>query len=158
MPRLFFLVAVLFLAAPALAEEAERARDLARAALLEGATVPLAAEMPGTIGDHAGAHHALPSRRVDPEHEAHVRAAQHGTRHSREARPAHAGEAAGGPMHGGAAGPGMDEGADCHDAASNRRTRGMHDGGGDMDPGHPGGMGMKTAPFLDPAGARGGAR
>jgi hypothetical protein len=46
-------------------------------------------------------------------------------------------------MHGGTGG-GMDAGADCHDAAGNMRTRGMHGGDGQMDPRHPG-MGMKPA-------------
>jgi hypothetical protein len=45
----------------------------------------------------------------------------------------------------------MEGGADCHDAAGNRRTRGMHDG--EMDPEHPN-MPMKTAPLPDSAGAR----
>jgi len=149
------LVAVLFLAAPALAEEPGRARDLVRAALLEGATVPGAAEMP--VASAGGAHHVLPERRNDAEHEAHVRAAEHGARHSREAHPAHGGDGAGGAMHGGARGmSGMDGGADCHDAAGNVRTRGMHDGGG-MGPGH-GGMGMETAPLTASGGARGATR
>ncbi len=146
MPRASCILAVLLLAAPALAEEPGRARDLARAALLDGATVPPAAEMPLTDGgDPAGAPHALPHGRFDAEHEAHVRAAEHGARHGQEAHHPARGEGAGGAMHGGTGGPGMDAGADCHDAAGNMRTRRMHDGGGGMDPGHPG-MGMKPAP------------
>lgn len=155
MRRLPYLLAVLLLPAPALAEEPERARDLVRAALLDGATIPGPAEMPvAATGDAAGVHHALPQRRIDAEHEAHVRAAEHGARHSREAHPTHGGDATGGAMHGGAGGmSGMDGGADCHDAAGNMRTRGMHDGGGGMGPGH--GMGMETAPLTGSDGARG---
>lgn len=159
MRRLPFLLAVLFLAASALADEPEGARVLARAALLDGATVPGPAELSlATAGGAAGAHHALPHQRIDAEHEAHLRAAEHGARHSGEEHPARGGDGAGGAMRGGAGDTSrMDGGADCHDAARNMRTRGMHDGDGGMGPGH-GGMGLTAAPLTGADSARGATR
>lgn len=143
-------IAFLLLAGPALAEDPPRPRDVVRAALLDGATMPAPAEMPlSTPADAAAGARDTPRKRIDLEREAHLRAAEHGNRHSREAQPSPRGDAAAGMMHGGAGG--MDGGADCHDAASNMRTRSMHDGGGGMGPGH---MGMQVPPPTAESGAR----
>lgn len=135
-------IAFLLFAALARAEEPARPRDVVRAALLDGATLPAPAEMPlATPADAAAGGHEAARKRIDLEREAHLRAAEHGNRQSREPHPSPRGDAAGGMTHGGA--DGMDGGTDCHDAASNMRTRSMHGGGGGMGPGH---MGMDTAP------------
>lgn len=134
------LVILLIFASPplAVADEAERAREMVRAALLDAASLPPPPEMPAAQAEERK-HPRLP---IDPEHEAHRRAVEHGERHSREAQPGHRGaEGSAGP-HGASGMPGMDPGGDCHDAAGNMRTRGTHDGG--MGPGHQ--MGMQAAP------------
>jgi hypothetical protein len=121
----------LIAAMPALADDASAAaaHTAVRAALLEGATLPVHhPAMPDEVSGPARHEHAARARHEEAERAAHTRAAAHGARHSRGTRPEHgAGSSMYGPMHGGSGGAGMDSGIDCHDPAGNQRTRGMHD-------------------------------
>lgn len=95
----------------------------------------------------AARQHADRVRRSEAERAAHRRALEHGSRRSGAGRPDREMHGAPGGMHGG--GMGDSWGMDCQDAAGNRRSRDMHDGGMPHDgmPGQPTpGPGMKASP------------
>lgn len=137
MRRTTLIAFALAAALPALADEpgVAAAHEAVRDALLEGATLPVDhPAMPDEVAGPARPEHAARARHEEAERAAHMRAAAHGARHSRETRPEHGpGSPMYGPMHGGSGGTGMgtgmDSGMECRDPAGDQRTRGMRDGG-----------------------------
>lgn len=132
----------------------EQAHAIMREALMEHAFFPL--DRGGAPSSMAIEHDRTDRvHRAEAEREAHHRAVEHGTRPSGEGSSGRNPGGATDSVHGGSRS--VDSwGADCHDAAGNRRTMETHDDwmpGGGM--GHDGGMPVAPALEEKPASADG---